>query len=171
MIIYHIFFFHHLHKPIYLFPISLTSKYSFILHFRILNNLFKYQDSLHVLVLCKVFKCYLLLLEKVTIYKKKKEEKKKKRRKYEKEEKKKTKRKKERKKRRRKRKRRIRKSEKKEKYGKTISSYLYPSIPLHSYHVYIHVTTPHHLYQFYLSFSTIIIHIIWGIIKHQWYLS
>ena len=60
--IHHIFFFHHLYKPSIFFIISLTSKYSFILHFKILNTLFKHQDSLHMLVLCKIFKCYLLLL-------------------------------------------------------------------------------------------------------------
>ena len=54
------------------------------------------------------------------------------------------------------------KSEKKEKnMGKSSLPISTHQIPFHSYHVYIHFTTPHHLYQFYLSFSLIIIHIIW----------
>ena len=59
-------------------------------------------------------------------------------------------------------KRRIRKNEKKEKYGKISSTYLYPSIPFHFHHVYIHILPLHTICtKFYLSFSTIIIHIIW----------
>ena len=53
------------------------------------------------------------------------------------------------------------KSEKKEKnMGKLSLPISTHQILFHFHHVYINVTTPHHLYQFYLSFSTFIIHII-----------
>ena len=44
----------------------------------------------------------------------------------------------------------------------SLPSIQFPFLLFHFHHVYINFTTPHHLYQFYLSFSTtIIIHIIW----------
>ena len=149
-----------------LFPISLTNQYSFILHYRILNNLFKQQDRLHVFVLCTVFKCYLLLLEKVIIYKKKKEEKKNKRRKYEKEEKKKTERKKERKGAERIKKVKIRKNV--GKLSLPISTHQYHSIPTMCISILpLHTIYTNSIYPFlpssFISFGKII--------KHQWYRS
>ena len=118
--------------------------------------------------LCKVFKCYLLLLEKVTIHKNKKEEKKKKRRKYEKKRKEKDK-KKEEKKRRRKKKTKIMKVKRRKNMGKVslhISTHQYRSIPTMYISIFYHstpslpinivpflpciypfFTTPHHFYQ------------------------
>ena len=115
-----------------IFLISLTNQYSFILHFR------NFEYSLQTLRQppCP---CFMQSLQRRKEKDKKKEGKK----------------------RRRKRKRTISKVKRRKNMGKLSLPVSTHQIPFYSYHVYIHFTTPHHLYQFYLSFSTIIIHIIW----------
>ena len=154
-----------------LFPISLTSKYSFILHFR------NFEYSLQTSKTASISLFYVKSSNFIFFFSKKlqytKRRKKRRRKREENMKKKKRRRQKERRKEKEEKKEEKNKeSEMKEKYGKIIFSYLYQSIPFHSYHVSIHFTTPHHLYQIlfypFLSSSSTS---FGRIIKHQWYLS
>ena len=149
-----------INRPSYLFHISLTTKYPFILHLKFCE--YSLQIARNPPYPC--FMKSLLNLSsssvQVTIYKKKKRRRRReenmKRRKEEDK-------KKERNRRKEKKKEKNKKSENKENQGNTISttSIPFPLLQFHSYHFYINSTTPQHLYHFYQSFSTIIVHIIW----------
>ena len=145
--IYHIFF-----SIIYtsLYPISLTSKYSFILHFR--NFKYSLQTLNYPPYPCFMQSLQMLSSSSQKIYNTQKEKKKK--------EKKRRRQKERRKEKEEKRKRRIKKSEKKEKYGKTISTInaipfstmFISSIPLHTTStIFLSILIHHHHHPHHLG--------------------